>query len=56
MREIRLRWFGHVQRRAINAALKKNKFIQVERTEKGRGGPKRTLAEIIKKRTCQLGK
>ena len=49
MRESRLRWFGHVQRRAINALLKKNEFIQVERTENCRGRPKRTLPEIIKK-------
>lgn len=30
MRENHLRWFGHVQRRATNAAVKKSELIQVE--------------------------
>ena len=30
MRENHLRWFGHVQRRATNAPVKKSELIQVE--------------------------
>ena len=34
MRESRLRWFGYVQRRVINAPVKKSELIQVKRTKK----------------------
>ena len=47
MRESRLRWFGHVQRRVINALAKKKELVQNERTKKGRGRPKITLLEVI---------
>ena len=30
MRESHLRWFGHVQRRAINAPVRKSELIQIE--------------------------
>jgi len=30
MRESRLRWFGHFQRRAINAPVRKSDMIQVQ--------------------------
>jgi len=33
MRERCLRWFGDVQRRAINAPMRKNELIQVEGTK-----------------------
>ena len=49
MRENRLKWFSHVQMRVINALLRKNKFIQVERIKKGRGRLKITLVETVKK-------
>jgi hypothetical protein len=48
MRESHLRWFGHVQRRAINAPVRKSELIQVEGTKKGRGRPKITLIEVVK--------
>ena len=34
MKESHLRWFGHVQRRAINALVRKSELIQVEGTKK----------------------
>ncbi len=48
MRESYLRWFGHVQRRKINALVRKSELIQVKRTKKGEGRPKITLIEVVK--------
>ena len=33
MKEHRLRWFDHVQRRAINALVRKSELIQIKRTK-----------------------
>ena len=49
MRESHLRWFGHVQRRVINAPVRKSELIQVEGMKKGRGRPKIILVQVIKK-------
>ena len=49
MRESRLRWFGNVQRSASNEPVRKSESIHVEGTKKGRGRPKITLVEVIKK-------
>ena len=50
MRESRLRLFGHVQRREINALARKSEFIQVEGTKKRWRKTKNTL--IVVKKTC----
>jgi hypothetical protein len=55
MRESLLRWFSHVQRRLINAPVRKSELIQVEGTEKSKGRPKITLIGVVKI-TCQLRK
>ncbi len=39
---------SHVQRRAINAPVRKNEMIQAEGTEKCRGRPKITLTKVVK--------
>ena len=49
MKEICLRWFGHVQSKAINVLIRKSELIQVEETQKGRGRPKITLVDVVKK-------
>ena len=50
MKESCLRWFGHVQRRVINASVRQSEMIQVEGTKKkGRGRPIITLVEVVKK-------
>ena len=49
MRENRLRWFCHIQRRPINAPVKKSYAIHIEGNARGRGRPKLTWVEIIKK-------
>ena len=40
MREYRLRWLGHVQRRVTNLLVRKSELIQVEEKENGRGRQK----------------
>ena len=49
MREIRLRWFGHIQKRPINAPVRKSDAIHIEGNARGRGRPKLIWIEIIKK-------
>ena len=44
-----MRWFGHVQRRAVNTPVYKSELIQVEGAKKGRGRPKITLIVVEKK-------
>ena len=47
-----MRGFGYVQRRAINAFVRKTELIQVEAFEgmkNGRGRPNITLLEVVKK-------
>ena len=51
-RESCFRCFGHVQRRAMNAFVRKSELIQVEALEgmkNGRGRPNITLLEVVKK-------
>ena len=48
-RESCLRKFGHVQRRTINAPMRKSELIQVERMERGRGRQIIALIEVFKK-------
>ena len=50
MRENRLRWFDHIQRKPINAPVRKSDAIHVEGNDaRGRGRPKLIWIEIIKK-------
>ena len=48
MREYRLRWFGHVQRRVNNLLVRKSGLIQVEKKKNSRGRQKITLVEVVK--------
>jgi hypothetical protein len=47
IRETRLRWFGHVERRPVMAPVRKSLDIQVEGPSRGRGRPKKTWMEVI---------
>ena len=49
MRESRLRWFGHVQRRPMTTLVKWRKTIQVEGVRRTKGRPKLTWVELIKR-------
>ena len=42
MRESRLRWFGHVQRRPMTATVRRSETIQVEGAKRTRRRPKLT--------------
>ena len=49
MRESRLRWFGHVQRRPMIALVRQSETIQVEGATRTRGRPKLTWVEVVRK-------
>ena len=48
-----MRWFGHVQRRVINALVRKSELIQMEGTKEGRGSTTNNINRSDKKRTYQ---
>ena len=48
MREGHLRWFGHIQSRAINVLVSESGLIQVEGKKRGRGRQKITSIEVVK--------
>jgi hypothetical protein len=49
MRVSRIKRVGHVQRRAINAHVRKSNLIQVKKKKKAREKPKITLVDVVKK-------
>ena len=49
IRENQLRWFGHIQSKPINVPIRKSEAIHIEGNVRGRGRPKLTWVEIIKK-------
>lgn len=48
MREHRLRWFGHVLRRPLDAPVRKKVCFQENEGKRGRGRPKVTWAKVVK--------
>ena len=54
MRENRLRWFGHVQRRPFSAPVRRIDEIIVDGARRFRGRPKMTWLEVIKKDMIRL--
>ena len=49
MRENRLRWFGHVGRRPIDALVRRVEKIDIEQGKILRGRPKITWIEVVKR-------
>ncbi|KAM1362940.1 hypothetical protein EV2_028684 [Malus domestica] len=49
MRENRLRWFGHVQRRPTDAPVRRCDYGTKVRGRRGRGRPRKTLEETLRK-------
>jgi len=48
MRETRLRWFGHVKRRSVDAPVRRCERINIPDGRRGRGRPKKNLDEMIR--------
>ncbi|KAJ7976901.1 Retrovirus-related Pol polyprotein LINE-1 [Quillaja saponaria] len=55
MRENRLRWFGHIQRRPMDAVVKQGDMVQVPGVRQGNGRPKLTWGAVIEKDMAVLG-
>ncbi|KAM1895076.1 hypothetical protein ACFX13_043897 [Malus domestica] len=49
MRENRLRWFGHVQRRPTDAPIRRCDYGTEVQGRRGRGRPRKTLRETLRK-------
>ncbi|RXI07875.1 hypothetical protein DVH24_014441 [Malus domestica] len=49
MRENRLRWFGHVQRRPTDALVRRCDYGTEVQSRRGRGRPRKTLEETLRK-------
>ena len=47
LRECRLRWFGHVKRRPIDAPVRKVENIELGMGKRGRGRPRLTWDRVI---------
>jgi len=49
LREIRIRWFGHVKRRSEEAPIRRCESINIPRGKRGKGRPQKSLDEVIRK-------
>ncbi|XP_070002244.1 uncharacterized protein [Nicotiana sylvestris] len=54
MREARFRWFGHVKRRNADAPIKRCERLALGGERRGRGRPKKSWGEVIKRDMAQL--
>ncbi|KAG5614626.1 hypothetical protein H5410_014450 [Solanum commersonii] len=54
LREVRLKWFGHVKRRGTDAPVRRCEGLVVEGTRRGRGRPKKYWGEVIRQDLAQL--
>ncbi|XP_070008736.1 uncharacterized protein [Nicotiana sylvestris] len=54
MREARLKWFGHMQRRSIDAPVRRCERLDVVGTRRGRGRPKKYWGEVIRQDMVRL--
>ena len=54
MREVRLRWFGHVMRRGMDAPVRRCERLVLDGFRRGRGRPKKYWGEVIRRVMEQL--
>ena len=47
--ENRLRWFGHVERRPVDAVVRRVDQMKESHVKRGRGRPRKTIRETIRK-------
>ena len=55
LRETRLRWFGHVKRRSVDAPVRRCEAINLLHYRRGRGRPKTSWNAVIKSDMKCLG-
>jgi len=55
LRETRLRWFGHVKRRSVDAPVRRCEAINLLHYRRGRGHPKMSWNEVIRSNIKFLG-
>jgi len=55
MRESRLRWFGPVKRRSVDAPVRNCEMINIREGKRGRGRPKKSLDEVIREDMKVIG-
>ena len=55
MRECRLRWFGHVQRRPEDAPVRRSDMLDVGELIRGRGRPLKTWRQVIQNDMSIIG-
>jgi len=48
IRDVRLRWFGYVRRRSIDAPMRRCENIDRLDCKRSRGRPKKSRSEVIK--------
>jgi len=48
IRETRLQWFGHVNRRSVDASMRSCEMINIFEGKRERGRPKRSVDEVIR--------
>ena len=54
MRKTRLRWFGHMQRRSVDALVRRCERLVLGGTQRGRGRPKKYWGEMIRHDMAKL--
>ncbi|XP_070004684.1 uncharacterized protein [Nicotiana sylvestris] len=54
MREARLRWFGHMQRRNLDAPVRMCQRLALTGTRRGRGRPKKYWGKVIRQDMAQF--
>ncbi|XP_070007030.1 uncharacterized protein [Nicotiana sylvestris] len=54
MREVRLRWFGHIQRRCTDAPVRRCERLAVVGTQRGSERPKKYWGEVIRQDMARL--
>mgnify|MGYP007039560898 CR=1 FL=1 len=48
MRETRLRWYGYMKRRSVDAPMRRGKRINIPNGRRGRGRSKKSLNKVIR--------
>ncbi|KAM3281288.1 hypothetical protein P3S67_028309 [Capsicum chacoense] len=54
IRKVRLRWFGHVMRRGMDAPVRRCERLALDGFRRGRGRPKKYWREVIRRDMEQL--